>query len=81
MIELKKIITAIKKGTLFIVVLLLILFAVSIQISLELFNQKSLTFAEKIRSEVQDTLSSKFRKFEDRYIASFNNTSDSIKFT
>ena len=81
MIELKKIITAIKKGTLFIIVLLLILFAVSIQISLELFNQKSLTFAEKIRSEVIDTVSSKFRKLEDRYIASFNNTSDFSQLT
>ena len=44
-------------------------------------TKKSLTFAEKIRSEVQDTLSSKFRKFEDRYIASFNNTSDFSQLT
>ncbi len=66
----------IRKGTIFIMVLLVMLFAISIQISLELFNQKTIAFKERMRSSVLDTMSIKFRKFEDKYIASFNNTSE-----
>lgn len=65
-----------RKGTISIMVLLVVLFAISIQISLELFNQKSLTFKERIRTSVLDSMSIKFRNFEDKYIASFNDTSD-----
>ena len=60
----------IRRGTIFIMVLLVMLFAISIQISLELFNQKTIAFKERMRSSVLDTMSIKFRKFEDKYIAS-----------
>ena len=74
--KLKQTFFEIRKGTIFIMVLLAVLFAISIQISLELFNQKTIAFKERMRSSVLDTMSIKFRKFEDKYIASFNNTSE-----
>ena len=40
--KLKQTFFEIRKGTIFIMVLLVMLFAISIQISLELFNQKRL---------------------------------------
>ena len=74
--KLKQTFFEIRKGTIFIMVLLAVLFAISIQISLELFNQKTIAFKERMRSSVLDTMSIKFRKFEDKYIASFNNTGE-----